>query len=272
MSVEENKEYLEIKIPKLKQSNFLTLALILLLMFMSFTLGSLYTKVLYLKQGGNLSTASNTANTKNAREAFNEYAKQLNLNTKKFEACLKDRKYTAKINADVNEAGTLGVQGTPGFFVNGIFVGGAFPYASFKEIIDKELSGGAPTDITLYTEANLKEAYKTDPKGFDPVKKNVEIGDAAVRGEQNAKITIVEYSDFQCPYCERSFPVMNQILDDYRGKVKLVYKHLPLSFHPNAQQAAEAAECAGEQNKFWEYHDLLFEKQQEWSPLTPQTT
>ena len=82
-----------------------------------------------------------------------------------------------------------------------------------------------------------------------------------VRGNFDAPITLVEYSDFECPYCEKHFPILSKILNDYKGQVRLVYKHFPLSFHKNAQKAAEASECASEQGKFWEYHDKLFENQ-----------
>jgi protein-disulfide isomerase/copper chaperone CopZ len=83
-----------------------------------------------------------------------------------------------------------------------------------------------------------------------------------VKGDFNAPITLVEFSDFECPFCARHYPTLNRILDEYKGKVRLVYKHFPLSsIHPNAQKAAEASECAAEQGKFWEYHDKLFENQ-----------
>jgi protein-disulfide isomerase len=82
-----------------------------------------------------------------------------------------------------------------------------------------------------------------------------------VRGDFNAQITLVEFSDFECPFCARHYPTLKKILEDYKGKVRLVYKHFPLSFHPNAQKAAEASECAVEQGKFWEYHDKIFENQ-----------
>lgn len=85
--------------------------------------------------------------------------------------------------------------------------------------------------------------------------------DDHVRGDFNAPITLVEFSDFECPFCVRHYPTLKKILNDYKGKVRLVYKHFPLGFHPNAQKAAEASECASEQGKFWEYHDKLFENQ-----------
>lgn len=83
--------------------------------------------------------------------------------------------------------------------------------------------------------------------------------DDHVRGAKDAPITIVEYSDFQCPFCARFHPTLQQMMKDYDGKVRWVYRHFPLSFHEEAENAAEAAECAGEQGKFWEYGDKLVE-------------
>lgn len=80
-----------------------------------------------------------------------------------------------------------------------------------------------------------------------------------IRGNFDSPITLVEFSCFECPFSARHNPTLIKILDDYKGKVRLVYKHFPLGFHPNAQKAAEASECADEQGKFWEYHDKLFE-------------
>jgi len=83
-----------------------------------------------------------------------------------------------------------------------------------------------------------------------------------VRGNFDAKVTLVEFSDFECPYCEKHTPTLERILAEYGNDVRLVYKHYPLrDIHPNAQKAAEASECAAEQGKFWEYHDVLFDNQ-----------
>lgn len=79
-----------------------------------------------------------------------------------------------------------------------------------------------------------------------------------IRGNKDAKITLVEFSDFQCPYCKRFHPTMQEIMKNYNGQVRWVYRNFPLSFHRNAQKSAEAAECAGDQGKFWEYADRLF--------------
>jgi protein-disulfide isomerase len=86
--------------------------------------------------------------------------------------------------------------------------------------------------------------------------------DDHIRGNFNAKVTIIEYSDFQCPFCEGFHKTMKQIVKDYPNDVRWVYKHFPLdSIHPLARPAAEASECAGEQDKFWKYTDQVFENQ-----------
>lgn len=83
-----------------------------------------------------------------------------------------------------------------------------------------------------------------------------------MRGDKNAEITLLEYSDFECPFCSRFHPTLVQAMNEYKGKVRWVYRHFPLnSIHPNAQKAAEASECASEQGKFWEMADKMFEKQ-----------
>ena len=93
-----------------------------------------------------------------------------------------------------------------------------------------------------------------------PPRVAIDVGDSPRRGPADAPVTIVEFSDFQCPYCRRAQPTLLTLLDKYPGKVSLVYKDLPLrQIHPEAQKAAEAARCAGDQGKFWEYHDALFE-------------
>ncbi len=99
----------------------------------------------------------------------------------------------------------------------------------------------------------------------------VSLDDDPVKGDPNAPITVIEFSDFQCPFCLRFYQqTLPQLEEDYinTGKIKLVYRDMPLdNLHPNARPAHIAAECADEQGKFWGYHDILFEKQTEWQRL-----
>src|SRR5262245_37021089 len=82
---------------------------------------------------------------------------------------------------------------------------------------------------------------------------------APVRGAAVAPVTVVEFSDFECPFCKQTHPTLKQLLERYPGKVRLAYRDFPLdSIHPQARRAAEAARCAQDQGKFWEYHDVLF--------------
>jgi len=88
-----------------------------------------------------------------------------------------------------------------------------------------------------------------------------------IRGNKNAKVTIVEFSDYQCPFCSRHHTTMQQVMRDFPNDVRWVYKHFPLdSLHPYARKAAEAAECAGDQDKFWEYTDDLYANQKSITP------
>jgi protein-disulfide isomerase len=97
-----------------------------------------------------------------------------------------------------------------------------------------------------------------------PVAKFEVNGNDHILGDPNAPVTIIEYSDFECPFCSRFFTgALPLIKSEYvdTGKVKFIYRHFPLSFHAMAQPAAEASECAADQGMFWEYHDTVFENQ-----------
>ncbi|OGV95008.1 hypothetical protein A3A66_03245 [Microgenomates group bacterium RIFCSPLOWO2_01_FULL_46_13] len=97
---------------------------------------------------------------------------------------------------------------------------------------------------------------------------------AASRGEDSAPVTMVEFTDYQCPYCSRHFSQTDpQIQEKYikTGQVRYLVRDLPLAFHPNAKPAALAARCAGDQEKYWEMHDALFGRQDQWSALADAT-
>lgn len=100
----------------------------------------------------------------------------------------------------------------------------------------------------------------------EPVEKKLLITkESEKKGSTSAKLTLVEFSDFQCPACQAWFPVVAQVLQKHPENVLFVFRHFPLDGHKNAKQAAYAAEAAGKQGKFWEMHDFLYENQSEWS-------
>ncbi|MEK7635497.1 MAG: thioredoxin domain-containing protein [Patescibacteria group bacterium] len=86
-----------------------------------------------------------------------------------------------------------------------------------------------------------------------------------VKGNKGANLTLIEYSDFQCPACASYYPIVKQVMDNFSDKVAFAYRHFPLSQHKNAELAAITVEAAGRQGKFWEMHDAIFNNQKEWS-------
>lgn len=221
------------------------MVLVGLLMVASFLIGSLYTKVQYLEKGGGTGVAKSKYKTFD--DAMKAMAKLAKADANKIVTCMNAGDKKSIVDADTAQGSGVGVNGTPAFFVNGILISGAMPIEEFKKVFDAELAG-------------------TTDKAIARV--NVDIGNASTVGPKDAKITFVEFSDFQCPFCSRVYPTVNQLMKDYDGKVLLAYKHFPLiSIHPHAQKAAEAAECAKDQGKFWEFHNALFETQNDWANI-----
>lgn len=245
---------------------------VILLIIVSFFAGYLYFKVQSLEQKNNniniAGTQPQPTNTEtNAPLSVSNlkaYAQELKLDTNKFNNCLDKSEKQQAVQKEQSAGSSLGVQGTPGFFVNGRFLGGAFPFENFKEIIDREIAGTGSENYKDYSDT-LQKAYDVppnQPKAFDPVPKKVNVGDAPAEGAKNAKVIIVEYSDFQCPYCVRAYPTVKKIRETYPNDVAIYYQQFPLTnIHQFAQKAAEASLCAKDQDKFWEYANNLFEVQ-----------
>jgi len=109
---------------------------------------------------------------------------------------------------------------------------------------------------------NLRSKDSSIKVLLEPPRYHVEVAsNDPVRGDASAPISIIEFSDYQCPFCGRVTPTLQQVRDTYGAKVKIIFKDFPLPNHPQAQKAAEAAHCAGEQGKYWEMHDRMFADQ-----------
>ncbi|HZA50995.1 MAG TPA: DsbA family protein, partial [Myxococcaceae bacterium] len=160
------------------------------------------------------------------------------------------------------------------FFVNGRKLVGAQPFPSFKVVIDEEI---AKADKLLASGVKMEQLYdkliaeavaapapaqpSPGAPAAPPVVKDIQITSSPVKGPKNAPVTIVAFSDFECPFCSRVVPTLKEVEKQYQGKVRVAFKHQPLPMHPNAKLAAAASMAAHEQGKFWEYHDLLFANQ-----------
>lgn len=224
-----------------------------LLVVASFFLGRLSLEVTYLKNGqGTQAKAvgdSVVPTPEPARKldvpSLKVHAKNLGLDSGTFDTCLDGGKYAQQVADEASFGQGLGVSGTPTFFINGLMIVGAQPQTSFEAIIDAELKNGG----------GAAEAKKL---GEDGARKKITYGNGYVTGAKDAKIKIMEFTDFECPFCERAFPTIQALMQKYEGKISLEYRSYPLPFHPLAQKAAEAALCAGDQGKFWEMHDKLF--------------
>lgn len=251
--VQKENEYFELRIPKISNGR-VPFIITLLLMVLSYIAGYLTPNIITQMRAGNVIST--------APDAFISYAKQLKLDTKKFTSCMEEKKYGSAITTDIDNGTASQVSATPTFFINGRILVGAQPYSLFQQMIEQEISG--------------VRSPLTEEEGSASAQIDVANGHLPILGDQNAKITIVEFSDFQCPFCESfftsTFPELKKNYID-TGKVKLAFRHYPLtSIHPNAETAHNAAECANEQGKFWEYHDLLFKNQPTWSELPLEKT
>jgi protein-disulfide isomerase len=210
------------------------------------------------------------------RPTLEKLAGEVGLNMGKFKAALDGEKGKERIKKDMDDAANFGARGTPNFFINGRNLRGAQPIEQFKAVIDEEikkadakLASGTPRGqlYASFIKDGLDKAAAPAPqqRPGEPDANTRFAADAKgapVKGAKDALVTIVQYSDYQCPFCSRVEPTIEKVMTEYKGKVRVVWRDLPLPFHPNAMPAAIAARAAGEQGKYWEMHDKIFANQQ----------
>jgi protein-disulfide isomerase len=219
-------------------------------------------------------------------ENFEKWAKDAGVkDLAKYKAGLAAHTWAEKVEKDQSIAKQVGVNGTPAFFINGVSLSGAQPLDKFKTVIDQEMGkaqakigSGTPKDriYVAMSQENKKAAPPSkdddeDEKEDSKTVWKVPVGNSPMLGKADALVTIVEFSDFQCPYCSRVEPTLKAVRDKYGDKVRLVWKHEPLPFHPRAEPAAELSlEARAEKGDkgFWEAHDKLFENQKDLSDET----
>jgi protein-disulfide isomerase len=213
------------------------------------------------------------------REAIEDLAKDAGVgDVETFRAALTRHEWAARVDNETAEAKDLGATGTPTFFVNGLPLLGALPFPTFQVLINEQLgiaqakvAAGTPPE-QLYVDlvkdnraklaANPPHVDDDDDDDKEEAKTiyKVPVGASPVRGPRDALVTIVEFADYECPFCIRAEPTIRELEGEFGDKLRVVYKDLPLSFHPRAEPAAEAAlEVRAEKGDaaFWQMHDAL---------------
>jgi len=185
------------------------------------------------------------------REHYLGYARLLHLDVKRFTQDLDSHRFAAQVEADLAMGRALGIDTTPTVFLNGQRLTGAQDTPALTAAVEQAMPVPGKVTAAAASNAPLSAADKS-LLASDPV---------ATMGPADAAVTIVEFTDFQCPFCRRASEPMHQLLAQSGGTVRWIYRNYPLDFHEHAELAAEAALAAGDQGKFWPMHDLLFANQ-----------
>lgn len=199
----------------------------------------------------------------NPGPVFLGMAEELGLDTAVFSACQEGQEHAAAIRADIEYGLSQGIRSTPSFLVNGQPLVGAQPLAAFEQAI------AAVRDGEELVQAPPQQEEVLPPARVAPTPAAIPAANfAAALGDPQAPVTIIEFTDYQCPFCARhALETLPQLLTEQieTGRVYYMLKDLPLeNIHPNARAAAKAARCAGEQDAYWEMHDALFTAQESW--------
>lgn len=201
-----------------------------------------------------------------ANQFFTDYAAEIGLEMDSFTACLENETHVELIRADLSLGQSRGVRSTPSFFLNGQPLVGAQPFNVFDQAIAAIMAG----------ESIVEEAPEPAAPGALPTPVPIGLDDgAATLGNPDANVTIVEFTNYQCPFCARhSLQTMPSIVSQLieTGRVYYVIKDLMLDNMPAGPLAATAARCAGEQDAYWEMHHALFVQQQTWSQSSTPAT
>lgn len=210
---------------------------------------------------------------------FTQLAEQTGVDMAMFNSCVESGDKVAAVEAGIAEARAKGFSGTPSFeFVRtatdeAFPLVGAQPYDQFSAMLDILIAGGTPQTEQAQEGSDEIPLWAT-AEGLvpDPDRPGYTMAGDLYRGNPEAKVTVIEFSDFQCPFCRKHTLETQPIIDEQfvdTDQIYWVFKHFPLSIHPQAPAASVAAECAADQGKFWEMHERLFDTMSDWSVNEP---
>jgi len=242
--------------------------------------------VLYWEMHGSLfQTQAEWTQLSDAPAYFAELAQEVGVEMDAYQACVDSGQKEEAVALSVAEANALGFSGTPSFnFVreatNDAFtLVGAQPFDQFAAILDALIAGDTPQaaqpesgDSGDAGDGEIPFWATTEGLAPDPDRAGYTMAGDEYRGNPDASVVVVEFSDFQCPFCRKHVQETQPALDEQfvdTDQIFWVFKHFPLSIHPQAPAAGHAAECAGDQGQFWAMHELLFEETEAWSISDP---
>lgn len=229
-------------------------------------------------------TQTEWSNSADPAPVFARLAESTGANMDNYNACVAGSEKEAIVQQRVDAAFGLGFSGTPSFRFASVAQSEAFdligaqPYDQFATMIDALLAGEKPANAATNEPEQQQGAsdipFWATTEGLqpDPDRPGYNMAGDEYHGNLEAKVTVIEFSDFQCPYCGRHSLETQPALDEKfvdSGQVLWVFKHFPLTIHPQAPAAGAAAECAADQGKFWEMHNLLFQNVESWSVDDP---
>jgi protein-disulfide isomerase len=185
-------------------------------------------------------------------KSFEQFIQDNNIDQQEFDICLADRRYRETVQNSIDSGTVAGVKGTPHSFVlvdNAIYeIPGAHSEKGMREFFDDLLAGNDPRAKDISSTTKLTPISESD----------------WIRGEDDAHITVIEYSDVDCPFCKEFHTSTTNLMNDYADDIRWVFRHMPIDeLHPDARKKAEASECMGElggADAFWNYIDALFKQ------------
>jgi protein-disulfide isomerase len=215
-------------------------------------------------------------------ENFEKWAVESGADKAKFKEAYSSKKFAAKVDEDIALSRKIGANGTPAFRINGVTVSGAQPFEKFKEVIDQQLAeakklvaaGTRPSEVYVAL-TNKNQAAGSDKPAAPAAKRDAEEDDKSIwkvpvaaddpiKGPKDALVTMIVFSEFQCPFCKRVEDTLKQVLDTYPNDVRIVWKDNPLPFHNRAKPTAIFGRVVYKQKgekAFWEAHDAMFASQ-----------
>lgn len=208
-----------------------------------------------------------------SEQTYLAIAKDLKLNIEQFKTDMNGESAKKALAEDMGLASALNLQGTPSIFLNGVMLPGAVPLAQMKPVIEQQkkivqafLDAGVPKSEVYWRMVRAQYQPLPEPEKEEPeiMTAYIPVLDSPSKGASvdEALVTIVVFSDFECPYCSSANPAIYDMIKKYPKQVRVVFKHFPLPFHKQADEAAALSIVAQRTGKFWEMHDLLFQKQE----------